>query len=139
MKKVCFFQGAFDIINAGHILTIQNLSSEWDLVIGLNSDELMRYYKREPIIPFEQRRIILEGIKGVSRIVKCHEPMAIHYLKQLNADVYACVKEWKEQQREAIDWIIAKGGEVFEPHYYPEDGDILSSSMIRERVIKGGS
>lgn len=134
---VIFFQGAFDIINAGHVRAFKLVRGQGNkLVIGLNSDSLCRWYKRDPIIPFDQRKEILESIRYIDEVVECQEPAAIRYLQQLDADVYACIDEWKEAQKEAIDWITSKGGKLFTPPYFPDRGVILSSSDIRRRIIE---
>ena len=129
--KTVFFQGAFDILNCGHIRAMKFAKEHGRLIIGLNSDELMRWYKREPIIPFVQRREIIAGIRYVDDIVECHEPAAIRYLKQVKADVYVLTEEWKDQQKEAIDYIVSKGGQVV---FMPRFADIYDSTTIRNRV-----
>lgn len=130
--KIVFFQGAFDLLNAGHVRAFR-LSKEYGnkLIVGLNSDQLMRWYKREPIIPFIQRREILAGIRYIDDIVECHEPAAVRYLRQTKANVYVLTEEWKEQQKEAIDYIKSVGGKVV---YMPRFADIYDSTTIRERI-----
>ena len=136
--KTVFFQGAFDILNAGHVMALAEAAERGRLVVGLNSDELIRWYKkREPIIPFDQRKEILLALRSVDEVICCHEPMAINYLRQLDASAYCVVDEWCDQQLEAINWIKAQGGEVFVPTYYPDGGVILSSSDIRRRIAEG--
>jgi cytidyltransferase-like protein len=126
-----FFQGAFDLLNAGHVRAFRLAKEHGYLVVGLNTDELMRWYKREPIIPFVQRREILSGIRYIDDIIECHEPAAIRYLKQLKADVYVLTEEWAQAQKEAIDWIEGKGGKII---LMPRFDDIYDSTTIRARV-----
>ena len=132
--KIVFFQGTFDLLNVGHIRAFKVAGSKGDrLVVGLNSDSLIRWFKlREPILPFVQRREILEGIKGINQIVECHEPQAIRYLKRYHADVYVLADEWESQQREAIAYMKENGGVVY---FSPRYEDIFDSSMIRARVV----
>lgn len=138
MKKV-FVQGSYDILNAGHIRSFSDLKKKYDwVIVGLNSDELMKTHKREPIIPFEQRREILEGLVNVDEVIECDSPMALGYLQHLDVDAFATVPEWIDRQKDAIEWIESNGGEVFVLTYYPDNGVILSSTAIRNRVIKGG-
>ena len=139
-KKIrrVFVQGTYDILNCGHCRSLKELKDKFGYVIvGLNSDVLVRIHKREPIIPFLQRKEILESLRWVDEVIKCDDPMAIVYLKQTNADVFASVSEWIDRQKEAIDWIKSKGGVFYPLTYFPDDGVILSSSDIRRRVIEG--
>ena len=132
--KTVFFQGTFDLLNAGHVRAFKVARSKGDrLVVGLNSDSLIRWFKlREPILPFVQRREIIEGIKWIDQIVICHEPQAIHYLKRYKADVYVLTDEWEGQQREAIEYMKESGGSVY---FSPRYEDIFDSTRIRSRVV----
>jgi len=135
-KRLVFFQGAYDLINAGHIRAIKLAKKQGDyLVIGLNSDELMSWYKREPIVPYNQRAEIIDSIKWVDEIIECHEPSAFRYLKQLKAKVYVLTDEWKEQQKKSIKYIESIGGQVV---FSPRWSDILCSTDLRAKIIEGG-
>jgi glycerol-3-phosphate cytidylyltransferase len=137
MKRV-FVQGTYDILNAGHVRSLNELATLGTVIVGLNSDKLVREHKkREPIIPFSQRREILLGLKAVSEVIECDNPLALEYLKILGIEIFASVPEWLERQKDAIDWIEKKGGYCHHLIYYPDIDDTLSSTMIRERVIKG--
>ncbi len=132
--KVVFFQGTFDLLNAGHVRAFKIAKAKGDrLIVGLNSDELVRWFKlREPILPFKQRSEILQSIKWIDQIWECNEPHAIRYLKRFEADVYVLTEEWEAQQREAIEYMREKGGTVY---FSPRYEDIFDSSTIRSRVV----
>lgn len=133
-----FVQGSYDILNYGHCLSLKELKDKFGyVVVGLNSDELMMKHKGRVIIPFEQRKGILLSLKYVDEVICCDDPMAIYYLPDM--DAFATVPEWVDRQKEAIDYMHRKGGEVYLLTYYPKDGVILSSTMIRQRVIEAGS
>lgn len=134
--KVVFFQGTFDLTNCGHIRAFKLAKSYGDkLVVGLNTDDLIkRDKKRQAIMPYEQRKEILESIKYIDLVIPCSEELAIGYLKQLDADVFVLTKEWEERHRDTgIAWIKAKGGEV---HFSPRFKDILCSTDLRNRVVE---
>lgn len=73
----------------------------------------------------------MEGLKGVDRVIECHEPQAISYLRRFDVSVYVVTEEWKEQQQEAIEWINARKGLVI---YSPRFPDIFDTTTIRNRV-----
>ena len=143
--KIVFFNGSFDGINAGHVRAMGEIKEKYSgsrLIIGLNSDALMEWMiasgcksQDRLVLPFDQRREILSHVREVDEIVETHEPQAIRQLQALNADVYVLTEEWTEAQKPAIDWIRAKGGEVY---YSPRYEDILCNSDIRRRIIGGG-
>lgn len=135
---VVFFQGSFDILNAGHIRAFALAKSHGDvLVVGLNTDDLIRRdKKRDPILPYEQRKEILEAIKYIDLIIPCDQELALPYLQMLDADVFVLTEEWESRHRDSgIPWIVAKGGKVI---YSPRWEDVLCSSDIRKKIIEGG-
>ena len=69
MKKV-YIAMATDLIHHGHINIINEGSKYGEIIIGLLSDEAIASYKRVPLLDFDERKVIFENIKGVSKVVK---------------------------------------------------------------------
>lgn len=133
-NKKIFFQGTFDILNVGHVRAFKLAKQHGNyLVVGLNSDSLIRWFKRrEPIMPFSQRKEILEAVKWIDEVIECNEPNPINYLKKHDISVYVLTDEWKEANREPIDYIQKKGGKVV---FSPRFGDILFGTQIRKKIF----
>lgn len=69
MKKNVYVLGVFDLFHVGHLQLLKTAKSLGEkLVVGINSDELVREYKREPIIPEEERLLILESCKYIDEV-----------------------------------------------------------------------
>lgn len=69
MKKNVYVLGVFDLFHVGHLQLLKTAKSLGEkLVVGINSDELVREYKREPIIPEEERLLILESCKHIDEV-----------------------------------------------------------------------
>ena len=110
--RTVFFQGTFDILNAGHVRAFKIARAKGDrLIVGLNSDSPVRW---------------------IDKVVECHEPSAFRYVKRLKADVYVLTDEWEAEQEEAIVWVRDHGGKVV---FSPRAEGIFDSSMIRARVV----
>ena len=58
-----------DLIHQGHINIISEGCKLGDVIIGLLTDEAIASYKRLPLIPFNERKLIVENMKGVSKVV----------------------------------------------------------------------
>jgi len=59
-----------DLIHNEHINVIKKASELGDeVIIGLLTDEAIATYKKIPFLSFEQRKTIVENIKGVSKVV----------------------------------------------------------------------
>jgi len=134
MKKV-FFQGTFDIMNWGHIQAFKDAKAQGDyLIIGLNSDELVRTYKkREPILPFWQRKAILEAVKYIDEVIEIGTMSPLQELKDLDIDVYVIGSEWKASKMKEKAYMESKGGSVF---YTPEYDGVIHSSDIRRKCVQ---
>lgn len=133
-KKIIFFQGTFEILNYGHVKAFEMCKTWGDyLIIGLNSDKLVRSYKhREPCIPYEQKKFILESIRWVDKVVPAPHFSPMEILKKYNVDVYVLGYEWVQAHSEEIAYIKAKGGEI---RITPDFG-ATRTSQIKEILLK---
>ena len=73
-QRVVLLQGSFDIINWGHIRAFERAKSLGDfLIIALNSNPLFRSYKGVPVLPYYQKKFIIESCRFVDKVVKATE------------------------------------------------------------------
>ncbi len=119
---MCF---STDIIHSGHIAIIKKAQSLGKLIIGVLSDEAVASYKRFPLLPFEERKTIVENISGVYKVVEQKELSYAENLKALKPDFVVHGDDWKEGfqksiRAEVIEILSAQGGELVE---YPYNKD----------------
>jgi len=95
-KIVVAISGGFDPIHIGHVRMIAEAKKLGDeLVVIINNDNWLRMKKGYVFMPQEQRREIIEHIKGVDRVVftkhkKGTTDMSVcEALKSLNPDIFA--------------------------------------------------
>ncbi|MBP9002730.1 MAG: D-glycero-beta-D-manno-heptose 1-phosphate adenylyltransferase [Candidatus Hydrogenedentes bacterium] len=91
-RKVVWTNGCFDILHAGHITYLMRAKQEGDvLVVGMNTDASVRAIKgpNRPVIPQEDRALVLAALECVDFIVFFDEPTPIRLLELLRPDVYA--------------------------------------------------
>ena len=69
MKNIILVSGGFDPIHQGHIKLIKEASKHGSVVVLLNSDEWLRKKKGKEFHNFEERKIIMESIKGVIEVI----------------------------------------------------------------------
>ena len=69
MKNIILVSGCFDPIHQGHIKLIKEASKHGSVVVLLNSDEWLRKKKGKEFHNFEERKIIMESIKGVIEVI----------------------------------------------------------------------
>jgi phosphoenolpyruvate phosphomutase len=64
---MCF---STDMIHSGHIAIIKKAQRLGKLIIGVLSDEAVVSYKRFPLLPFDERKVMFENIAGVYKVVE---------------------------------------------------------------------
>lgn len=69
--KIGFTCGAFDLCHAGHMLMFKECKDHCDfLIVGLHTDPTLdRPEKNKPIQTLEERRIQLEAIRYIDKII----------------------------------------------------------------------
>ena len=63
--KIGYTTGVFDMFHIGHLNILRRAKEQCDyLIVGVSTDELVRDYKNKtPIVPFEERKAIVDAIK----------------------------------------------------------------------------
>ena len=92
------------------------------MIIGLLTDEAIASYKRLPLIAFNERKIIVENLKGVEKVVPQTTLDYVPNLKELKPDYVVHGDDWKtgvqkEVRQRVLDTLAEWGGELVEPRY----------------------
>lgn len=132
--KTVLIQGAFEIINAGHIQVLRDCKKQGDcLIVALNTNELLeKYKKRQAVLPWEEKQIILSGIRWVDRVVPAPDFSPMRLLRDLEVDVYCLSKEWEYSKAKEIEYVLDKGGKIF----YTTDYPIVRTREIKARLLE---
>ena len=82
--------GGFDPPHIGHLRYIQESAKQGDVVVILNSDDWLKRKKGYVFMPFEQRKEMLEGIKGVKHVVAVDDGdnTVIKALREIKPDFF---------------------------------------------------
>jgi len=121
-KKSVYVGMSADLIHPGHLNIINKAAELGEVTIGLLTDEAIASYKRLPHMAYDQRKIVVESIKGVSRVVPQTTLDYVQNLKQLRPDFVVHGDDWREgvqkKARQAvIDTLSEWGGELVEVPY----------------------
>ena len=69
MNDIVLISGGFDPVHSGHINLIKNAGSYGDVVVLLNSDNWLQSKKGKEFLPFNERKIIMLGLKNVIDVI----------------------------------------------------------------------
>jgi phosphoenolpyruvate phosphomutase len=72
-QKTIYLGMRGDIIHPGIINIIREAEKHGAVLVGLLTDSAIAAHKRLPYLSYEQRREVIENIKGVSRVVPQEE------------------------------------------------------------------
>ncbi len=133
--KIGYTSGVFDMFHIGHLNILRKAKEQCDyLIVGVSTDEVVESYKHHlPIIPFEDRKAIVESIKYVDEVVAQDTMNKMNMWEKLHFDVMFHGDEWKgtplylQYEKE-----FAEVGVCIE--YLPHTKGI-NSSMLREKIL----
>ena len=66
-EKIVYMCMSTDVIHGGHISIINKAKKLGKLIIGVLSDEAVSSYKRFPLVPYEERKILYQLEKWLSK------------------------------------------------------------------------
>lgn len=139
MKKVYLGMTA-DIIHPGIINIITEGAKLGELTVGLLTDSAIASHKRLPHLDYEQRKQVVENIKGVSEVVPQEDWSYVPNLKKYKPDIIIHGDDWKigvlSKIREDVYKTMEElGGEVVEIPYTKG----FESSALAEQVSSIGT
>ncbi|HAV26855.1 MAG TPA: glycerol-3-phosphate cytidylyltransferase [Lachnospiraceae bacterium] len=99
--KVGYTQGVYDMFHIGHLNLLNNARDLCEhLIVGVNSDELVTQYKHKlPVIPEEERRLIVANIKAVDACEIVDTLDKVENYKRFHYDVVFIGDDWKGNAR----------------------------------------
>ncbi len=120
---MCF---SSDIIHGGHISIIRKACKLGKLMIGVLSDEAVASYKRLPLVPESERKMMFENLSGVHKVV---EQKSLSYKENIEKYRPAIVvhgDDWcsgfqKPIRDEVVAVLAGYGGKLVEFPYSKDD------------------
>lgn len=96
-KIIGYTTGVFDMFHIGHLNILKRAKEQCDyLIVGVSTDELCKSYKKkEPIIPYEERKAIIEAIKYVDKVVPQTDRNKFAAWERIKFDVMFVGDDWK--------------------------------------------
>lgn len=96
-KIIGYTTGVFDMFHIGHLNILKRAKEHCDyLIVGVSTDQLCENYKKKKtIIPFEERKAIVEAIRYVDEVVPQIDRDKYHAWEKYQFDVMFVGDDWK--------------------------------------------
>lgn len=131
MYKIGYTQGVFDMFHIGHLNLINRAKEQCEtLIVGVNSDRLVKEYKdKVPVVSEAERAEIVRNLKAVDRCIIVDTLDKVELFERLHFDACFIGDDWKGNSRwnkTEADLEQVGSRVVYLPHT-PE----VSSTMLR--------
>ena len=130
--KIGYTTGVFDLFHIGHLNILKRAKEQCEyLIVGVSTDELVKEYKHKiPVIPFEERKEIVNSIKYVDKVYTQKNMNKFEAWKDLHFDVIFHGDDWKNSDlyKENEKKLKSVGVEAV---YFPYTKN-TSSTIIKE-------
>ena len=134
MSKTVYLGMIADIMHPGLINIINEGAKYGEVIVGLFTDRAIATHKRLPYLSYEQRKNVVENIRGVSRVIPQDDWSYIPNLKIIKPDYIIHGDDWCEGpsqhlRDEVYQLMKEQGGQVIE---IPYTKGITSSGLASE-------
>ena len=133
--KIGYTTGVYDLFHIGHLNLLRKAKAQCDyLIVGVSTDELVSYKHKQAVIPFEERKEIVNAIKYVDEVVTQENMNKMEAWEKYHFDVMFVGDDWKgtDKWNKIEADLNAVGAKVV---YFPYTKG-TSSTLINETLHK---
>lgn len=136
MKKkeiIGYTAGVYDLFHIGHLNLLKSAKGMCDrLIVGVTTDELVKYKHKTPVIPFQERIEIVRSIKYVDAAVAQENMDKLEMCKKLKVDIMFVGDDWYGTEKwEAYEKEFKEAGIkiVYFPYYKGTSSTLLNETL----------
>ena len=130
--KVVFIGGVWDLFHEGHLAILERAKAlGTKLIVGVLTDKAASDYKAQPVIPFEARRRIVDGLKCVDKTIVQNDRNSTADLEAASVQPHYLVHGDDWDQCPGETYVRKHGGKLV---YLPYTQGI-STTEIRQRIL----
>ena len=131
---------AVDIVHEGHINILKKANSYGEVIVGLLTDEAIASYKNIPHLDYKRRKIIIQNIRYVKKVIPQNTLDYVPNLNLIKPDFVVHGDDWKKGvQKKTRDRVVKTlkkwSGKLIEPKYTKN----ISSTIIKNKILELGA
>ena len=124
-----------DILHEGHINILKIANSYGDVIVGLLTDEAIASYKNIPYLDFKKRKVVIENMKYVKKVIPQKTLDYVENLILIKPDFVVHGDDWKTGVQKKTRGRVIKtlkkwSGKLIEPNYTKN----ISSTLIKSKI-----
>lgn len=99
--KIGYTTGVYDLFHIGHLNILKKAKEHCDiLIVGVTTDdEVKRLKNKTPIIPFEERVLIVDSIKYVDKAIPETDADKLKAWEDIHFDIIFKGSDWKGSEK----------------------------------------
>lgn len=134
-NKIIYIGLTADTLHHGHMNLIEKARNYGDIIVGLIVDKEVAKYKRLPYLNYDQRKTIIQNIKGVTKVIPQNEWDYSYNIKKIKPDYFIHGDDWKsgymkEIRQKVIKTLRSYGGKLIEIEHTK---GVSSSALIEQQ------
>ena len=135
LNKKVYVGLSADILHKGHINILKTANHYGDVYVGLLTDQAIASYKKIPYLDYEKRKVVIENIKYVKKVIPQNTLDYVENLNLIKPDFVVHGDDWKKGvQKKTRDRVITTlkkwSGKLIEPKYTKN----ISSTLIKREM-----
>lgn len=136
-EKTVYVAMSADLVHPGHINILAAAQELGSVTLGLLTDEAIASYKRLPYLSYEERKAVVEQIRGIDRVVPQRTLDYVPNMLELKPDYVVHGDDWKKgvqavTRQRVIDTLAQWGGELVELPYTRGISSTRLNQSLRE-------
>tara|TARA_B100000035_G_scaffold251413_1_gene220543 strand:+ start:343 stop:1650 length:1308 start_codon:yes stop_codon:yes gene_type:complete len=140
LRKKVYVGMSADVIHEGHINILKTANKLGDVIVGLLTDKAIASYKNIPYLNFKRRKIIIQNIKYVKKVIPQDTLDYVKNIQLTKPDYVVHGDDWRsgvqKKTRERVIKVLKKwGGKLVEPKYTKN----ISSTIIKNKILEIGT
>ena len=138
-RKKVYVGLSVDIIHEGHINILKTAYKYGEVIVGLLTDEAIASYKNIPYLDYKRRKIIVQNIKYVKKVIPQTTLSYVANLNLIKPDFVVHGDDWKhgvqkQTRKDVIKTLKKWSGKLIEPKYTKN----ISSTLIKNKILEIG-